>query len=42
MDKKIKRVSGFSGSNAHAFISNEEALLWTDSRYFIQVFIIFL
>ncbi len=29
-------ISGFSGSNAVALISQEEALLWTDGRYFLQ------
>jgi len=29
-------VSGFSGSNGQAVITDDEALLWTDGRYFIQ------
>merc|ERR1712002_158834 len=29
-------VSGFSGSNGQAAITQEEARLWTDGRYFIQ------
>jgi len=29
-------VSGFSGSNGKAAITQEEARLWTDGRYFIQ------
>jgi Xaa-Pro aminopeptidase len=29
-------VSGFSGSCAFALITLTEALLWTDSRYFLQ------
>jgi Xaa-Pro aminopeptidase len=35
-DKRVEFVSGFSGSNAIALISHSEALLWTDSRYFLQ------
>ena len=33
---RLKWVSGFSGSNGEAAISQEEARLWTDGRYFIQ------
>jgi Xaa-Pro aminopeptidase len=33
---KIKSISNFSGSNAVALITNQEAFLWTDSRYYIQ------
>ena len=33
---RLKWVSGFSGSNGEAVISQEEARLWTDGRYFIQ------
>jgi Xaa-Pro aminopeptidase len=29
-------VSGFTGSNATALITQEEALLWTDGRYYFQ------
>jgi Xaa-Pro aminopeptidase len=35
-DERVKFISGFSGSNAFAVISLSEALLWTDSRYFLQ------
>ena len=33
---RLKWVSGFSGSNGEAVITQEEARLWTDGRYFIQ------
>ena len=33
---RLKWLSGFSGSNGEAVISQEEARLWTDGRYFIQ------
>jgi Xaa-Pro aminopeptidase len=29
-------ISGFTGSNGIALISQNEALVWTDSRYFLQ------
>jgi Xaa-Pro aminopeptidase len=32
----IKWVTGFTGSSATVLITGESALLWTDSRYFIQ------
>ncbi len=32
----IKYLSGFTGSNATLVISENEAYLWTDGRYFIQ------
>lgn len=35
-DKKIKHLSNFSGSNSIALITENKALLWTDSRYYIQ------
>ena len=35
-DERVQFLSGFSGSNAIALISQEEALLWTDGRYFLQ------
>lgn len=35
-DERVKFVSGFSGSSALAVITHTEALLWTDSRYFLQ------
>jgi Xaa-Pro aminopeptidase len=31
-----KYISGFSGSYGVVVIAQEEAALWTDSRYFIQ------
>ncbi|EGT53911.1 hypothetical protein CAEBREN_32087 [Caenorhabditis brenneri] len=36
-DFRVKFLSGFSGSNAYVVVTNKEALLWTDGRYFIQV-----
>ena len=33
---RLKWVSGFSGSNGEAVITEDEARLWTDGRYFIQ------
>lgn len=35
-DNRIKYVSQFSGTSATIIITNEAALLWTDSRYHIQ------
>uniref|UniRef100_A0A915AB89 Xaa-Pro aminopeptidase 1 n=1 Tax=Parascaris univalens TaxID=6257 RepID=A0A915AB89_PARUN len=35
-DFRVQFISGFSGSNAFALITNTEALLWTDGRYIIQ------
>ncbi len=32
----LKRISGFTGSNATLVVTDEKALLWTDSRYFLQ------
>jgi Xaa-Pro aminopeptidase len=29
-------ISGFKGSNGHVCITQDQALLWTDSRYFIE------
>ena len=34
-DEGIEFVSNFSGSNGVCFISIDEAILWTDSRYYI-------
>lgn len=34
--KEIRWLTGFTGSNALVFITNNEALMWTDGRYFIQ------
>jgi len=35
-DDRLKFISSFSGSNGFALVTQDEALLWTDSRYFIQ------
>ena len=35
-DERIKYISGFSGSAGTCVITLSEALLWVDSRYFIQ------
>lgn len=35
-DKKIKYLSNFSGSNALALVTQDKAILWTDSRYYLQ------
>ncbi|CAD5209001.1 unnamed protein product [Bursaphelenchus xylophilus] len=35
-DKRVQFLSGFSGSNAYSIITESEALLWTDGRYFDQ------
>ena len=35
-DQRVHFLSGFSGSNAICLISQTEALLWTDGRYFLQ------
>ncbi|XP_051127098.1 aminopeptidase P1 [Andrographis paniculata] len=35
-DKRREFVSGFSGSAGLALITSNEALLWTDGRYFLQ------
>ena len=35
-DKRVQFISGFRGSNAFTLISQTEALLWTDGRYFLQ------
>ncbi|MDR2939065.1 MAG: aminopeptidase P family protein, partial [Clostridiales bacterium] len=32
----VKFISGFTGSNATVLITKDEALLWTDGRYFVQ------
>ena len=36
-DERLKFISSFSGSNGIAVISKDEALMWTDSRYYLQV-----
>ncbi|CAL5331584.1 unnamed protein product [Camellia sinensis] len=35
-DKRREFVSGFTGSAGLALITRNEALLWTDGRYFLQ------
>lgn len=35
-DERLAHVSGFTGSSGLALVSQDEALVWTDSRYFIQ------
>nr|CAD2171801.1 unnamed protein product [Meloidogyne enterolobii] len=35
-DQRVKFISGFSGSNAWVIVTKENALLWTDGRYYIQ------
>ncbi|UMM12394.1 hypothetical protein L5515_001193 [Caenorhabditis briggsae] len=35
-DFRVKFLSGFGGSNAYVVVTNKEALLWTDGRYFTQ------
>lgn len=35
-DGRVEFVSGFTGSNGIVLISQKEALLWTDGRYFLQ------
>ena len=32
----LRRISGFTGSAATMVVTADKALLWTDSRYFIQ------
>lgn len=34
--REIRWLTGFTGSNALVFVTNNEALMWTDGRYFIQ------
>ncbi|XP_055371721.1 xaa-Pro aminopeptidase ApepP-like [Condylostylus longicornis] len=36
-DKRIKFLTNFTGSGGEAVITENEALLWTDSRYFQQI-----
>lgn len=35
-DERVAFISGFTGSNALCVITMDEALCWTDGRYFIQ------
>lgn len=34
--KQIKWLTNFSGSNALVLVTNDQALIWTDGRYFVQ------
>lgn len=34
VDDRVAFISGFTGSNAIVLITQKEALLWTDGRYF--------
>ena len=36
-DERIKFISNFSGSYGLGLVTKEEALMWTDARYFIQI-----
>ncbi|VDK75485.1 unnamed protein product [Litomosoides sigmodontis] len=35
-DFRVRFLTGFSGSNAFALITQTDAMVWTDGRYFIQ------
>merc|ERR1712165_615381 len=35
-DKRLKSITGFSGSNGLAIITQEKAAMWSDGRYLIQ------
>jgi len=35
-DKRVAFISGFTGSEGTAIITEKEAALWTDGRYFLQ------
>ena len=34
-DERLFYITGFSGSNGLAVVTQEKALMWTDSRYYI-------
>ena len=36
-DERIKFISNFSGSYGIGLVTQDKALMWTDSRYFIQI-----
>jgi Xaa-Pro aminopeptidase len=36
-DHRVEFISGFKGSNSQILITESEALLWTDGRYWIAV-----
>jgi Xaa-Pro aminopeptidase len=35
-DERVKFLSGFSGSNGLCVVTQNEALMWTDGRYYLQ------
>lgn len=35
-DERIEFISGFSGSNGICVVTNDQALMWTDGRYYLQ------
>jgi Xaa-Pro aminopeptidase len=35
-DQRLAFISGFDGSSGTAIVTQHEALLWTDARYYIQ------
>jgi len=35
-DERIKYISGFSGSNGTCLTTEDQALMWTDGRYYLQ------
>src|SRR5665811_1269004 len=35
-DQRVAFISGFDGSSGIAIVTQNEALLWTDARYYIQ------
>lgn len=37
-DMRLKFVSGFSGSRGFGVVTRQAAAMWTDGRYFLQVF----
>lgn len=36
-DRRLRYISGFSGSSGAAIVTLKEAALWTDGRYHLQV-----
>lgn len=35
-DERIAFISGFTGSNGLCLVTDEQALMWTDGRYYLQ------
>lgn len=35
-DERVKFISGFSGSNGICVVTQTDALMWTDGRYYLQ------